>query len=496
MSKYFLVKEDGTRLDATEEQELIVDKVLTQKNNLIINALAGAAKTSTLEFICKYHPVIPILSLAFNKRIAVEMEKRLPGNVKCATLNAIGHRAWSATCVKKLTLDDKKSYNILKELVDELRPSKREEAYDTFGDTLKLIKEETIRGYIPNGLHPHARRLCSSDKFWGTTEEECEPNQVALVDEAVTISIKQSYNGLIDFDDQIYMPTLFGGTFPQFPLVLVDEAQDLSPINHAMLEKIVTQRIIAVGDPWQSIYGFRGAVANGMESLKRRFEREKLTISVSFRCPIQVVKNAHNRVPHMRWPAWAKEGEVSVLPIWSAQKIPDYSAIICRNNAPLFSCALDLLRYGRGIHLVGSDLGPALVKALRKMGEDSMDRMEVHTAISRGEAEKLKKSRSPGAVKDKADCLRVFADFGDNLGQAIRYAETLFATKGPIQLLSGHKSKGLEWETVYHLDPWRIPSPFAEEGGESYEQELNVRYVIETRAKHSLFLVNLTELME
>jgi hypothetical protein len=66
----------------------------------------------------------------------------------------------------------------------------------------------------------------------------------------LTDSIRLAYEGQIDFDDQIYMPTLFGGTFPRFPLVMVDEAQDLSPLNHAMLEKLVTSRLIAVGDPY------------------------------------------------------------------------------------------------------------------------------------------------------------------------------------------------------------------------------------------------------
>ncbi len=62
------------------------------------------------------------------------------------------------------------------------------------------------------------------------------------------------------------------------------------------------------------------------------------------------------------------------------------------------------------------------------------------------------------------------------------YAEHLFASSGPILLMSGHKSKGLEFDEVFHLDPWRIPSQYATEG-EGYEQELNVEYVVRTRAK-------------
>jgi superfamily I DNA/RNA helicase len=75
----------------------------------------------------------------------------------------------------------------------------------------------------------------------------------------------------------------------------------------------------------------------------------------------------------------------------------------------------------------------------------------------------------------------------------VAHAEFIFAAQGPIQLLSGHKAKGLEWPVVYHLDPHRIPSPWSRDG-EALEQELNIRYVIETRAKEALYLVRLDSL--
>ena len=121
-----------------------------------------------------------------------------------------------------------------------------------------------------------------------------------------------------------------------------------------------------------------------------------------------------------------------------------------------------------------------------------MTQEKVFDAINLWEAEKLRKARNAGTVADKAECLRVFAGFGPTLGAAIAYCEHIFAAKGPIQLLSGHKAKGLEWDTVYHLDPHRIPSPWSKEG-EALEQEFNVRYVIETRAKRELFFVRLED---
>jgi superfamily I DNA/RNA helicase len=139
---------------------------------------------------------------------------------------------------------------------------------------------------------------------------------------------------------------------------------------------------------------------------------------------------------------------------------------------------------------VGTDLGPSLVKTLRKLGPEGLTKEELLHAIDAWEAERLAKSKAKGAIADKADCLRVFASFGATLGGAVAYCEHIFADRGAISLLSGHKSKGLEWNVVYHLDPWRIPSPYAIDH-EAREQEKNIDYVISTRAKEELYLIDM-----
>lgn len=472
----------------TPEQEAIIHEAVSTKKSLLINALAGAAKTTTLELICHALPVQPILSLAFNKRIADEMAKRLPGHVQARTLNSVGHRVWGATCTGRVVLDTKKTYNILKTNVDSLSRADRSEAYEYFGDMMKCVAKAKMKGYIPNGKYPNAKRLTSQEEFWDAIDFDLPSFQRTLVNDTITEGIRQAYAGLIDFDDQIYMPTLFGGSFPRFPTVMCDEVQDLSEINHAMLECLVTERLIAVGDPYQSIYRFRGAKSSGMASLREKFGMTEMGLSISFRCPKVVVENARFRAPHMQYPEWAADGVLAHMEEWDAQTIPDGAAIICRNNAPLFSLGFRLLKAGRGIKLVGFDIGPNLVRILRKLGPEGMTRDQAEAAIDRWEAEALRKAKAEATVVDKAECLRVFCSFGRTLGEAVAYAEGLFSSAGPIQLLSGHKSKGLEWDTVYHLDPQRIPSPFAKDP-EDREQEYNVKYVIETRAKKNLFMV-------
>src|SRR5437588_12814621 len=100
-------------LTPTAEQSAIIETARSTKDSILISALAGAAKTSTLEMICAALPVQPILCLAFNKRIAEEMKTRLPSHVTVKTMNALGHGIWAQAVAKRVVVDTKKSYNLL-----------------------------------------------------------------------------------------------------------------------------------------------------------------------------------------------------------------------------------------------------------------------------------------------------------------------------------------------------------------------------------------------
>lgn len=483
----------------TAEQQAIIDAAVKTSDNLIIVALAGAAKTTTLEMICSAVRGIPILSLAFNKRIVEEMTKRLPSHVQCATMNSLGHRAWAAATGKRLIIEKDKNYNELKKYIDELPTSERGVLYDQFTDIKKAIAKAKLSGYLPEAAAQSDRTLITWEEFDLSFEEALPTSWKRVIDAVLLSSIKAAYAGVIDFDDQIYMPTLYGATFQKFPLVLIDEAQDLSPLNHAMLAKLVTKRLIAVGDPFQSIYGFRGSVSDGMSVLERRFNMRRMTLSTSFRCPKAVVALARERAPNMNYPEWAIEGLVTFDGLTAGEEVPEdytsawspvaHSAIICRNNAPLFSLALALIRNGRSVKLLGNDIGPGLIKILKSLGDESTKTTEALDLLEAWKVKQERKTRALAALYDKVECLKVFIEVGTTLGGAVAYADMLFKQEGTILLMSGHKSKGLEFDVVYHLDPWRVPSPFAKEG-EQMTQELNLRYVITTRAKKELHHVN------
>ena len=455
--------------DATPEQMAILDAI-DASGNIQINALAGTGKTSTLEMIQEWVGG-PILCLAFNKSIAKEMEDRFESTTTVRTINGLGHRIWANACTGKVVLNKRKSAEILREEIKKLGKEDREEAWEVFWEMVATVGLAKSLGYVPEGRN--SKRLIGPE-FWERVDGKPTALFRSLVDNTLLISIKLSYSGNIDHDDQVYMPALFGGAFPNFPLVLVDEAQDLSPINHEMLRKLRRSRLASVGDPFQSIYQFRGACQDGMAKLARTFSMKELPLSVSWRCPSEIVKNARWRAPDLKW---AKVGgHVETLAQLTLDGIPNSCAIICRNNAPLFRLAILLLSHGRSVRVAGSDIGPKLAAIMRRFGDNNLPRSSVLRAIDDWTARKIESGSS--TAKDLAECMRLFANRGTDLGQAIAGAEDILRQEGSITLTTGHKAKGLEWDIVYHLDPWLI--------GQG-EQEWNLRYVIQTRAKEAYY---------
>lgn len=467
-----------TEFTPTEEQLAIVDAAKNSNDNLLVSALAGAAKTSTLVLIAEAQKSKPMLCLAFNKKIATEMEERLPGNCTSKTLNGLGHAAWGSFLGKRLILNTKKTYDLVLGEIQALRGEDKDFMYSVMSETMKMVDSAKTAGYVPTGRYELAKGLMDDDELFNWFDEEPDELQFKIIKSVYLASMDKAMKGEIDFNDQILMPTVMPAQFPQFPVVLVDEAQDLSALNHKMLRKIAKGRLIAVGDECQAIYGFRGAHQDSMRLLQETFNMKKLILSISFRCPQSIVKHAQWRAPHMRWPEWAKEGVINTKATWDNTTIPDHAAVICRNNAPLFRMAMRLLKAGRYPQLIGNDIGKSIVKQMRKFGVPQIPQDQVFIAINSWKEEKLKKSRSPGSVHDQAACMMVFAEQGRDLGEAIAYAEHIFASNGPIQLMTGHKSKGLEFEDVFILDRKLIN---IQEG-----QEKNLLYVMQTRSKNTL----------
>lgn len=463
----------------TPEQVAAVQAATDTNDNLLLSALAGAAKTSTLVLIAEALPQ-DILCLAFNKKIATEMQQRLPDNCKAMTLNALGHRVWGDAIGRRLKIDASKTYNIVNELVRAAPRVEQDTLWESFSELIRLVQFGKSCGYVPTGHFEKAKRLMDDSEFFAHIEQRLSPCEEDLIREATLISINQAMKGECDYDDQVLMPTVFQGAFPMYPVVLVDEAQDLSALNHATLRKLVgKRRLIAVGDPCQAIYGFRGAHEDSMALLRDAFDMRELSLTISFRCPSSIVKHVKWRAPQMRWPDWATAGEVRTLDTWTSETLAEDGVIICRNNAPLFGLAIKLLKNGRTCQLDGKDVVAQITKTMRKFGGHDLPQHSVLEKIDAWlDREKEKnKPRAYGRLEDRAQCMAIFARQGATLGDALAYAAHIMTLHSPLKLMTGHKSKGLEFDNVYFLDQHLV-------GDE--DQDPNLRYVICTRAKQTL----------
>ena len=468
-------------MNFTAEQTAIIDAAVNTSTNLAIIARAGAAKTTTLIKIAEALPKVPMLCLAFNKSVAEEMRVRLPRNCESKTLHAIGYKAWFSFIRRKTTLENGKVYRLTKSLISTYDEDERVLFYEEMGDLMKFINDGKTAGWLPEEYKGHWRPLINDKEFFEALPRELSPVEEDLIKTVSVQSFKESLNGFIDFNDMIFCPAICGVSWPSFPLTLIDEAQDLSPINHHILKKMVRRdRIIAVGDPFQAIYGFRGASTRSMENLIEMFDMQTFKLTITFRCGKEIVRNAQWRAPDMTAFPSNVDGQVERPSSWKTGDFIAGDAIICRNNAPLFSVAIKLIKEGQLPELSGRDIGKSIVKVIKKLGADDPPKDEAREKLQEWRDKELDRARegAEGRIHDMFACVNILLAEVETLGETKAYLNHLLSREGRILLMTGHKSKGLEFNNVWFLDQFLCRL--------KYEQDANLKYVIETRAKERL----------
>ena len=77
----------------TPQQSAFVEALASSTSNIALEAVAGSGKTFTLVEGAN-ELQLEGTAVAFNKRNAEELQKRMPKSIECKTMNATGHRAW------------------------------------------------------------------------------------------------------------------------------------------------------------------------------------------------------------------------------------------------------------------------------------------------------------------------------------------------------------------------------------------------------------------
>ena len=509
-----------TELKLTPEQERVLEytKMWPMKRSMLrdnpvppimIEALAGSGKTTIMvEFAKQLPSYCDIVAVAFNKLIANELAVKMPEDVNCRTFSSLGYQIWKGrTGLSKLNMVKWKTGDIAKKNL------KLGFLKNCFPDLQRIIGLAKASGVEPCGVmeRPETYFCESTDAFWsfladqndlvlgkkgGMTKEEA----LGVCRDVIRISCEQALEGFIDFDDMLYMPALYGGPFPTPDVVIVDEFQDVSSIQNALIHRMLAKRgtLVGVGDRFQSIYAFRGADSEAIPRGIGEFGCSQLPLTVTFRCGKAIAEEARKEVPMLQTLPEQHEGEVVRPTKWDAKSVQVGDAILCRNNAPLVDICLNLIAKRVPAKILGQDIGAGLKKMLDDLDTDNLlvlpDRLKVYKQ-AKMEGYLAKGMNGLAArLDDRCKALNyILSSFDpttDTVSDVKRLITSMFSDTTPqVTLCSVHKSKGREWDRVFFLDDWLVPSRFAK-SPQALQQEKNIWYVAVTRARNSLIYVD------
>lgn len=314
--------------------------------------------------------------------------------------------------------------------------------------------------------------------------------------------------GRISFNDMVWLPCAMNWTRAWFDLVVIDEAQDMNLPQLTMARAACKHggRICVVGDDRQAIYGFRGAVSDGMDMMRKALNAQELGLTITYRCPRKVVALAANIVPDYKAADAAPEGEVLDCEATSIHtQVTVGDAILSRSNAPLMDICLSLLRKGIPARIEGRDLGKALLDIVSKLNARSVpDFLRKVEHWTEKQTNRFMDTRNfeekATQIQDQAQTLTAIAEGASSVTEIEHRLNSLFSdtdasSKPSVVLSTTHKAKGLEWTKVYLLvstfnkkRPTGAPHLSPEAEAARAKEEANIYYVALTRSKMSLVL--------
>lgn len=445
--------------------------------HLVVEALAGTGKTTTIVEALRYARGRHRLFVAFNKAIAEELAARAPTGVDVKTLNGFGFAA-VRNAHGRIDVKAELDMNRLREWLPERHQ------FEARREIAKLVSMAKATLVGPDELPELADTLGLDLDF---ADDGCPiARALALADKLMRESRERTT--LITFDDQVWLPIVQDLRIPRYDWVFVDETQDL---NAAQLELVMRAaggrgRICAIGDRHQAIYGFRGADSRAIPRMIERLDAEVLPLSVTYRCPRAVVAEAQRLVPALQAAPHAADGIVRTT---DAATMVDAAApgdfVVSRTNAPLIALCLRWIAAGRRAQIRGREIGAGLVQRVKRTKADSVDGLLVAIdAWCSNECRRLAKAeKDTTQIEETAACIRAVADGAQSVDHVLRRLEKVFgdADAPGIALMSTHKAKGLEADRV-----WLLRDTYCRWDG---PEEKNLLYVAITRARHELVYV-------
>lgn len=247
------------------DQAAAVDATAT---HILCKAAPGSGKTRVLvariaRLLRVYHPS-EVLALTFTRKAAAEMRERL-----IAEVGPVGRR------VEMLTVHSWAA-RLLRTYADRLGWDPRFSVRDD-QDRNDLIV--FVGGEL--GL---TKKWKSAKRLW--QEEPVRVRYHALLREAQAMDYDMLETELLRL---LAIPDVAAELRGHLPHVLVDEGQDTSETQQAILDALAPANLFVVGDHAQSIYGFRGAHVDGFVGLGGRPGWVTIELATNYRSAPVVV---------------------------------------------------------------------------------------------------------------------------------------------------------------------------------------------------------------
>ncbi|RLK13296.1 UvrD-like helicase family protein [Micromonospora sp. M71_S20] len=476
----------------TDEQATVID-AFVDGQSLVTVAVAGAGKTSTIRMSAEAAPTRRCLYVAYNKALADEAKTSMPRNVEARTAHSlafrdVGYRYKHRLDAPRLTARQSAEImyaggsipatRVLNAPVDlggvVLRPAAlARTALATVNRYCESADPEIAAHHVPKveGVTGHARK--------------------ALVDVVLPIAdlawsdLRHPSGKLRHVPDHYLKVWALGSPYIPADCILFDEAQDANPVLASVLTGQRGAQLVAVGDPCQQLYAWRGSI----DALATWPADVRLTLSQSFRFGPRIAAranqwlgllNAETRVIGAPWI------ESVIGPI----EQPD--AVLCRTNAGAMRETMEHLAAGSRVHLTG---GGSEIRRLAEAAEklihgEPTDHPELAAFASWDEVCQYVAEDDGG---DLAPAVKLINDYGPDAIMATCDRLTRRADDAQVVISTGHKSKGLQWPRVHIGDDFREPTPVPYPTPESprkalvlRKSELMLAYVAVTRAQQQL----------
>jgi len=346
---------------------------------------------------------------------------------------------------------------------------------------------------------------------------------------------RKSSSGLIDFEDLLELTIrmyeedewALAALRERYAAFTVDEYQDVNLLQQTLLELWLGPRddVCAVGDDYQSIYGFTGASPEWLLGLGRRFPHAAVVrLEENYRSTPEVLALANRLVPQLGGAEKTLHATRPVGPepelrgfdspedegAWVLARVRDLRAegvpyeemaVLMRLNArsvdfeELFA---DAEVPFQGAALLARDGARQLLKALRGAGFGSLAEEVRRVAHQQGLVEPVPDGVGERELVRQADLARLcrlaeeFDDGSQTVEQWVEWLRERFdhGSQGGVHLLTLHRSKGLEFDAVFlpRVEEKELPCKAAMRVPGQIAEERRLLYVGITRARRHLAL--------